>query len=170
MPRHSETTIQVALENTSKFNSTFEVIQLEVALRIICWRNRGLFPRQKERGRFNLLHQWPATGASTYFISYSPPARVNPCWSRTQPHLGAWRLSSIEQFGYLNKSGCTIADGINDSSEFSTTKVMSHCTPLSCGACHEMCGNRAKSTRSDLPNPGRNLTSWQHKFRQSWPR
>lgn len=32
-------------------------------------------------------------------------------------------MSSIDAFNYLNKSGCTTADGINDSSEFSENKV-----------------------------------------------
>eukprot|EP01114_Cavostelium_apophysatum_P015638 TRINITY_DN4304_c0_g1_i2.p1 TRINITY_DN4304_c0_g1~~TRINITY_DN4304_c0_g1_i2.p1 ORF type:complete len:821 (-),score=179.67 TRINITY_DN4304_c0_g1_i2:123-2585(-) len=34
----------------------------------------------------------------------------------------SWRLNSLDQYSYLNKSGCTTADGINDASEFAATK------------------------------------------------
>eukprot|EP00026_Physarum_polycephalum_P002483 Phypoly_transcript_02490.p1 GENE.Phypoly_transcript_02490~~Phypoly_transcript_02490.p1 ORF type:complete len:810 (+),score=170.22 Phypoly_transcript_02490:150-2579(+) len=33
-----------------------------------------------------------------------------------------WRLATIERYNYLNKSGCVVAEGINDSHEFAATR------------------------------------------------
>eukprot|EP01111_Echinosteliopsis_oligospora_P014908 TRINITY_DN5735_c0_g1_i1.p1 TRINITY_DN5735_c0_g1~~TRINITY_DN5735_c0_g1_i1.p1 ORF type:complete len:806 (-),score=234.13 TRINITY_DN5735_c0_g1_i1:55-2472(-) len=40
----------------------------------------------------------------------------------TASEKSSWKLTTLDKYNYLNKSGCTTADGINDSSEFSTTK------------------------------------------------